>query len=48
MRAYIHSDGRGASLRSDDKLAIATVYPQPATGGGGGTRPDPIYANAFE
>jgi hypothetical protein len=48
MRAYIHADGRGATLRSDDRAAIALLYPQPAGSGGGGTRPDSIYGNTFE
>ncbi len=45
MRASVHGDGRGASLRADDRTAIATIYPQP---GGGGGRPDPIFTTGYE
>jgi hypothetical protein len=34
MRSYVHRDGRGAVLRSDDRAAAAAVYPAPAGGGG--------------
>lgn len=43
MRSYVHRDGRGASLRSDDRAAAAYVYPAPA--GGGATT---LLRNGFE
>ncbi|HET9482685.1 MAG TPA: hypothetical protein VFO79_01905 [Xanthomonadales bacterium] len=48
MRAYIHADGRGAGLRSDDRSAAATIYPQPSGGGTPGTKPDLIITTSFE
>jgi len=43
MRSYIHRDGRGASLRQDDRNAVAFLYP--AQGGGSAPR---IHRNGFE
>jgi len=37
MRAFVHDDGRGARLGSDDRAGIATLYL--AGGGGGGGAP---------
>ena len=41
MRAYPHEDGRGASLRTDDRAGMAFLYketaaPPPSSGGGSG------------
>jgi hypothetical protein len=32
MRSFIHGDGRGALLGSDDQMAAAFVYPDPNAG----------------
>ncbi|HET9482686.1 MAG TPA: hypothetical protein VFO79_01910, partial [Xanthomonadales bacterium] len=45
MRAYIHADGRGASLRADDIAGAAFVYGPVGVATG---RPDPLFANGFE
>jgi Matrixin len=36
MRAIIHDDGRGASMRADDRSGIRWLYQQSGGGGGGG------------
>ena len=36
MNAFVHDDGRGASIRSDDRAGLRKLY-RPASGGGGGT-----------
>ena len=48
MRAIIHADGRGASLRTDDIAAMALMYP--ITGGGAPPTPQPdaVFASGFE
>ena len=48
MRAYIHGDGRGASLRADDIAGALYLYPAGSPTTPIGTRPDPIFANGFE
>lgn len=50
MRAFIHDDGRGATLNADDKAGIQYLY-KPAGGGGGGggisvTAPSDLTAQA--
>ena len=47
MRASIHGDGRGASLRVDDRAAVAMLYPD-STGGTTPTKPDAVFAAGFE
>lgn len=41
MRAYIHADGRGASLRQDDRAAAEFLY------GEGGTTPDGVVGGSL-
>ena len=48
MRAQAHGDGRGAVIRSDDEAIARVVYPQPSTGGGGATKPAPVFKSGFE
>ncbi len=43
MKATPHADGRGASLRSDDRAGIAYLYP--SQGGSTTTEPDPEPSN---
>jgi hypothetical protein len=43
MRAILHSDGRGASLGSDDRAGIAVPYPEPLA-----ARPARVYRSGFE
>src|SRR6185295_14732443 len=37
MRAFVHDDGRGARLGSDDRAGLAVLYGSGGGGGGGGT-----------
>ncbi len=39
MRASVHDDNRGASLRNDDRSGIRALYKPPGGGGGGGGTP---------
>jgi hypothetical protein len=43
MRASVHADGRGASLRADDRAAAAVAYP-----GGTVTPPTSLFRSGFE
>jgi hypothetical protein len=48
MRAFVHGDGRGASLRADDRAAVAMLYPQPGGSTPSAPRPDPVFTSGFE
>ncbi len=39
MRAFVHADGRGASLRADDRAGAAFLYDAAASGSGGSSPP---------
>lgn len=44
MAAFVHNDGRGASLKEDDKAGARFIYPSDdggGGGGGGGEEPEP-------
>ena len=43
MRSYVHRDGRGASLRIDDRAVAAIVYPAPSAGA-----PPSVFLSGFE
>ncbi len=43
MRSYVHRDGRGASLRTDDRAVAAMVYPAPSAGA-----PPSVFLSGFE